>query len=295
MQSKLSFNNLNTFATAAQTLSFQDAAEILHVTSSAVSHQVRNLESLLGYKLFDRLDKHICLTAEGERLYLDVREPLKQLHEASYKALRCSESNNLVLSVAPVFATRWLLPRLRNFHVQHPEINLSVIASTSLVDFRVDPFDAAIRMGDGKWPGTESKKLFDKHIVAVCNPHLIEDRGELFSADQLTHQPLIINASMHGLWDAWFESAGVKVTASPAGFEVESSAQALEAVASSDAIGLVDLNFISDDLKLGNLALACDHRLIGADGYFFTYPTTKSTSASIQSFAVWILSQVEKS
>ena len=144
MRARLSFQNLNTFATAAEVLSFQEAAELLHVTPSAVSHQIRSLEASLGYPLFERLDKRVRLTNRGRQLFLEIREPLKQLHQASRNALHGSEDNALALSVAPVFATRWLLPRLKNFRARYPEISLSVIAAAGLVDFRSDPFDAAI-------------------------------------------------------------------------------------------------------------------------------------------------------
>ena len=293
MQAKLPFNNLNAFGAAAATLSFQGAAELLHVTPSAVSHQIRKLESILGYKLFERLDKSVRLTVRGERLYLDIRSPLRQLHEASRNALRVTEDNTLALSVAPVFATRWLLPRLKGFYKSHPEINLSVVATTSMVNFRTDPFDAAIRMGNGSWPDTRSDLLFTRRIVAVCHPRLRAANGGSLSPKQLIEQALIHNSSMKGLWREWFRSAGVTIPAKLAGLEVQNSAQVLEAIASSDAIGLIDLSFIGTDLDVGGqLALACDHVLSGDDGYFLTCPEPVRNLSSLRAFAHWIFSQV---
>tara|TARA_R110001583_G_scaffold13353_4_gene57615 strand:+ start:845 stop:1732 length:888 start_codon:yes stop_codon:yes gene_type:complete len=292
MQPKLSFNNLNTFATAAQTLSFQDAAEMLHVSPSAVSHQIRNLESLLGYPLFERLDKSIRLTHSGRQLFSDIREPLKQIHQASRMALRGAEDNFLALSVAPVFATRWLLPRLKGFHAQHPEINLSVIATPDLVNFRSDPFDAAIRMGRGRWPNTVSKRLFTKRIVAVCHPDLLEKNGGAFAIEALTEQALIHNSSMRGLWLEWMGSAGVVLSSELSGIEVQGTAQVLEAIGSGDAIGLVDLSFVGNDLDAGRLVLASEHVLSGDDGYFLTYPETTSERTSLLSFEQWGFSEV---
>lgn len=284
--------NLNTFAAVAQALSFRGAAEVLHVTPSAVSHQIRSLESLLGYPLFERLDKHIRLTSRGRQLYLEIREPLRQLHEASRNALRGPEDNALALSVAPVFATRWLLPRLKDFRARHPEINLSVIAAADLVDFRADPFDAAIRMGGGKWPDTVSKRLFGQRIVAVCHPDLIVRNGGMFSVEQIADQALIHNASMGDLWREWFGSSGIALSSDSAGVEVQGTAQVLEAINAGDAIGLVDLSFVGDDVNEGRLALACDHILSGEDGYFLTYPETMAERTSIRSFEQWIFSQV---
>ncbi len=292
MQPRLSFQNLNTFATAAQALSFQDAAETLHVTPSAVSHQIRNLESMLGYPLFERLDKSIRLTNRGRQLFIEIREPLQQLHQASRNALRSDEDDSLALSVAPVFATRWLIPRLRDFRALHPEISLSVIATISLVDFRSDPFDAAIRLGDGDWPDTVSTRLFDKRIVSVCHPDLVARNGGRFQVERITSQALIDNSFMRGLWPEWLGAAGIEAPADLTDLEVQGTAQVLEVVAAGDAIGLVDLSFINDELQSGRLVLACDHMLCGNDGYFLTYPEIMRERPSLQRFEQWIVSQV---
>ncbi len=293
MQARLSLQNLNTFAAAAQALSFQDAAEALHVTPSAVSHQIRNLESMLGYPLFERLDKKIRLTSRGRQLFLEIREPLQQLHQASRNALRGAEDTTLALSVAPVFATRWLVPRLKRFRTLHPEVSLSVIATISLVDFRSDPFDAAIRLGDGNWPDTVSKRLFDKRIVAVCHPDLLARNGGRFDLAQITGQALIDNSFMPGLWQEWLGAAGVEIPTELSGLEVQGTAQVLEVVAAGDAIGLVDLSFISDEIESERLVLACDFMLCGGDGFYLTYPEAMAERTSLQLFERWILSQVD--
>jgi LysR family glycine cleavage system transcriptional activator len=123
MQNRLPLNSLNCFAYAADHLSFQKAAEALYVTPSAVSHQIRNLEKVLGYKLFDRSDQGVKLTSLGENLFADIRNPIQQLQAASRRALRGLKDNSLAISVAPIFATGWLLPRLQNFYISYPEIN----------------------------------------------------------------------------------------------------------------------------------------------------------------------------
>ena len=293
MQARLSFQNLNTFAAAAQALSFQDAAEALHVTPSAVSHQIRNLESMLGYPLFERLDKSIRLTGRGRQLYLEIREPLQQLHQASRNALRGSEDNTLALTVAPVLATRWLVPRLKDFRARHPEISLSMIATINVVDFRTDPFDAAIRLGDGNWPDTVSIRLFDKRIVAVCHPDLVARNGGRFDVTEITGQALIDNSFMPGLWQEWLGSAGVEIPNALSSLQVQGTAQVLEAVAAGEAIGLVDLSFVTDELETGRLALACDYISCGNDGYFLSYPESVAERSSLQLFEQWILSQVD--
>lgn len=289
MQNRLPLNNLNTFAAAAENLSFQKAAESLYVTPSAVSHQVRNLEQILGYKLFDRLDKKVKLTAQGERLFNDIRTPIKQLHEAGRRAFRGLEDNALALSVAPVFVTGWLLPRLKDFYACHPDINLSVIATTDMIDFDSDPFDASIRMGTGEWEDLLSYRLFNREIVAVCHPSMLEANKQLFTPLEISDHSLVSNSSMPGLWTEWFQSANINI---PDGtgvkLQVQNSAQVVEVLQTADSIGLIDRNFIKSDIKSGRLAIACDHVLQGDNGYYLTAPKSAGILPSFQAFKDWL-------
>ncbi len=295
MQSKLPLNNLNTFAAAAENLSFQRAAESLCVTPSAVSHQIRNLEKLLGYPLFERLDKAVSLTPQGERLFADVKAPIKQLHDAGRKALRGMEGNSLALSVAPVFATGWLLPRLKSFYVRYPDISLSVIATTDLVNFESGGFDASIRMGRGDWQNTHSLRLVGREIAAVCLPRVVErNKGFITPSRLLSKYPLIQNASMPDVWDEWCLSLGINVPDWKGGMiRVQSSAQVVEAIQSGEAIGLVDRTMFPQDLTSGRLTLACEHILQDDGGYFLTYPESSADLSSLQCFEEWIRLQLQ--
>ncbi len=293
MQNRLPLNNLNAFAVAAEHLSFQKAAEFLYVTPSAVSHQVRNLEQILGYKLFDRLDKKVRLTPPGKRLFNDIQMPIRQLQEASRKALRGMENNTLALSVAPVFATGWLLPRLRDFYASYHDINLSVIAMSEMVDFNQDPFDASIRMGKGDWDNTASYHLFSREIVAVCHPLMLTANKALFTASELTGFSLIHNSSMPGLWEEWFQSAGVDVAVdNESKLQVQNSAQVIEVLQSGGTIGLIDRNFIAGDIQSNRLAVACEHALQDEEGYFLTAPESAHFLPSFQGFKEWLETQL---
>ena len=293
MQNKLPLNNLNAFAVAAEHLSFQKAAEFLYVTPSAVSHQVRNLEQILGYKLFDRLDKKVRLTPPGKRLFDDIKMPIRQLQEASRKALRGMENNTLALSVAPVFATGWLLPRLRDFYASYHDINLSVIAMSEMVDFNQDPFDASIRMGKGDWDNTASYHLFNREIVAVCHPSMLTANKALFTTLELTSYSLIHNSSMPSLWEEWFQSAGIDVAVDhESKLQVQNSAQVIEVLQSGGAIGLIDRNFIDSDIQSNRLAVACEHVFQDKEGYFLTAPKSSHSLQSFQCFKEWLETQM---
>lgn len=290
MPSRLPLNNLNAFAVAAEHMSFQHAAKQLHVTPSAVSHQIRNLEQLLGYALFERLDKSVRLTPQGVQLFTEIRQPFRQIHEASLKALRGPEDNALVLSVAPVFATRWLLPRLKSFQLSHPTISVSILANTDLVNFNTDPIDASIRMGAGNWPGLKSIILFQQQLIAVCHPQMIEDNNkETFQIEDMNSITLVQNSSMPEQWAEWFKSQGTTLPTSLKRLEVQNSAQMLEAIQSNDCIGLIDLKFIQDYLASGHVSLASEFSYQGGVGFYLTYPEKTESLPSFQSFKYWLL------
>ena len=293
MQSRLPLNSLNTFASAAEKMSFQAAAEVLFVTPSAVSHQIRHLEEILGYKLFERLDKRVRLTSQGERLYNDIRIPIGQLQEAARRAQRGVDDSTLAISVAPMLATGWLLPRLKDFYQTNPDINLSVVAATELVDFGADPFDASIRMGKGGWTNVESVLLFGSEIVAVCRPALLAGAERLLSPGEIAQSALIQNTFLPGLWTEWFASAGVDSSASKrVDLGVQGSAQLIEAVQSADAFGLIDRRTIDRDIQQGRLIVASDHVLHSAQSYYLTYPGSNRDLLALQRFETWLLQQV---
>lgn len=295
MHNSLPLNNLNTFAAAGKYLSFQKAAESLFVTPSAVSHQVRNLESILGYKLFKRLDKKVKFTPQGERLFNDIQAPISQLHEASRKAIRGLGGNTLTLSVAPVFATGWLMPRLKDFYNRYPEINLSVIASTDLVDLISGPFDASIRLGTGNWQGLVTHHLYNSEMIAVCSPQMLESNEALFTPEELYKFPLVHNLPVPKLWNQWFQSAGIEIPIeSNSMLQVQSSSQVIEALQSGDSVGLIDRNFIENDIRIGRLAIACEHVFEDVNSYFLTYPQSVQGLPSLEAFKKWLGTQLNE-
>jgi LysR family glycine cleavage system transcriptional activator len=295
MQSKLPLNNLNTFTTAAEHLSFQLAAETLYVTPSAVSHQIRNLERLLGYALFERQDKRVKLTDKGEKLYSELRVPFRQIHDASRKALQQTDSNLLTLNVAPIFATGWLLPRLGDFYERYPDIRLSMIASSNIVNFKNEPIDATVRLGLGKFEGVESIKLYNRYHLAVCQPDLLTKHGGLFSPEELLKESLIGITTMPQDWPTWFKTADIDdYPERHQIIQVESSAQVVEAVQSKTTVGLIDPVFFPQDLDSGRIAMASTHLASSEYGYYLTYPEEKEPSPALMAFKDWLIEQINQ-
>ena len=293
MQNTLPLNNLNTFVAAANHLSFQKAAESLFVTPSAVSHQVRNLENILGYKLFERLDKQVKLTSQGERLFNEINAPMSQIHDASRKALRGLGENTLALSVAPVFATGWLLPRLKDFYSAHPEINLSMVATSDIVDLLTDAFDASIRFGTGNWQGLATHHLFNSEMVVVCSQQMIANNKGMFTAKEISEMTLVHNTTVPKLWTEWFQQVGITMPEiNSANIHVQGSAHIIETLQAGDSVGIIDRNFIEHDIKSGRLAIASEHILENSSGYYLAYPHSLEGLPSLTVFKEWLNTQL---
>ena len=142
-------NTLRAFEAAGRLLSFTRAAEELHVTQAAISHQIKNLEMSIGVRLFRRLNRALLMTEAGQRYLPAVRDALDALGDATNGLTRTDESGVLAVSTLPSFAATWLVPRLTKFLTVHPEIDIRISASDEIVDLVRDDFDMGIRYGSG--------------------------------------------------------------------------------------------------------------------------------------------------
>ncbi len=182
-----SLRSIEVFAAAAEALSFQQAAARLNLTPSAVSHRIRELETVLGQPLFLRAHRQLTLTEAGLRYLAAVREALAALHAAS-DALRLPRGNTLRLSATLSFASTWLMPRLAAFQRAHPGIELVLATDLKLADFARGEAHAAVRFGAGRWPGLTAHRLLDLHAYPVRAPGRKPARA---SSAALAREPLL--------------------------------------------------------------------------------------------------------
>src|ERR1700682_4870029 len=197
---------LRAFEAAARMRSLTRAAESLHLTHGAISHQIKSLEADFGVRLVEREGRGIRLTDEGERFATRLRAVLSDLGDAVREVTEHANPRQLRVSVIPSFAARWLLPRIGKFFAKHPEIDLDISASNALADFRRDDIDIAIRHGFGDWPGLVSEHVLDDVAFPVCSPRLANGRLPARPPD-LSRYPLL--RSEGEFWKPWFEAAGL--------------------------------------------------------------------------------------
>lgn len=167
-------NALRAFEAAGRHLSLTKAAAELHVTPAAISHQVKGLEDYLGVKLFRRAGNSLLLSDAGQACLPRLSEGFDRLAEAIERLKEHDARGPVHVSVAPAFASKWLVPRLERFDAAHPDVDVRISASLEVVDLDREGFDAAIRLGRGSYPGHDVHELFPESVVPMCRPDLIE-------------------------------------------------------------------------------------------------------------------------
>lgn len=181
---------LPAFEAAARLLSFSQAAQELHVTTAAISQQIKQLEAHLGQALFQRLTRRVALTEAGQHFQQVATQTLSAYRLGFADFQHRFSRPQLRLSMTPLVAHEFLIPRLAAFQSAHPDVAINLDARMDLVDFQREPVDAAIRVGTGQWPGLNAWPLCECEAVVLAAPDLLA-RLPVASLDDLQHHTLI--------------------------------------------------------------------------------------------------------
>lgn len=281
-------NALKAFAAAARHLSVKAAADELAVTPGAVSQMLKTLETHLGVKLFERVNRGILLTEAGRNYLPPVRNAFRQIAEASRRVAVSADTGLLRVSVTPFFASAWLVPRLKTFQEAHRDIDLEIVASNVLADFARDGVDVAIRHGLGRYPGLRAEHVVAVEMVAIAAPALIERLDMPRSASDLIRWPLVHDAERKG-WSLWFQSQGVDEIAAPRGSSFDDSSLLLQAIVAGQGAGLLPAAMVASDITDGRLVKLAEATHIEAFAYYLVYPETHHDRPKIKAFRDWIL------
>ena len=283
-------NALRAFEAAARHLSFTRAADELHVTQTAISHQIKGLEERLGVRLFRRLPRGLVLTEEGQRYLPPVREAFDRIAAATARLTTAGAGGSLTVSALPSFAAKWLVPRLGRFRAAHPDLDLRISASSQLVDFARDDVDVGIRMGRGSYPGLRVDRLFGESMVPVCSPELLSGPHPLRRPDDLRHH-VLLHDDDHSGWQLWLELAGVEDVDASRGPIFTDSAMVVQAAAEGQGVALARSVLAAGDLAAGRLvqpfAVSLQHDL----AYYLVSPEATAEQPRIRAFRAWLLAE----
>jgi LysR family glycine cleavage system transcriptional activator len=284
------------FEAAARHLSFTKAAQELHVTHSAISHQIKALEEWLGVPLFRRLNRSLMLTEAGQSYARPVRESLEKLGEAS-RALRSREqTGTLTVSVMPSFAAKFLVPRLGSFRRAHPDIDVRISANERLVDFAREDVDVAVRSGRGNWPGLRVDWLARENLFPVCSPKLLSGPIPLATpADLLQHTLMHDSDWPDSMWPRWLSVAGVKAEPFKSSLSFNYSNLMIQAAIDGLGVALAQEALVRDDLASGRLVKPFDIDMPSDYANYVVTPEATAERPKVKAFREWLLAEIAAS
>lgn len=286
-------NALRAFEAAARHLSFTRAAEELHVTQAAISHQVKALEEHLGRKLFRRLNRALLLSDDGQAYLPSVSRAFALLNDATRNLLERDAPGPLTVSALPSFAARWLVPRLGRFRQIHPDIDLRIDPSAALTDFASGDVDVGVRYGRGKYPGLRADWLMTEDIFPVCSPALLSGEHPLRAPGDLEHQ-VLLHDDGHGDWRTWLLAAGVDRVDPTRGPIFTDSSMLIQAAMAGQGVALARGVLAADELAAGRLVRPFTLSLPTEYAYYLVCPQNTAEQPKIAAFRDWLLDEARR-
>ena len=291
-----SLNALRTFEAAARHGSFKLAARELHVTQSAVSRQIRNLESQLGQPLFDRGNRTVSLTEAGASYLPTLSRVLDEIAATTEQNFplfsRKTRKKRLKISVEISAAECWLRPRLSRLRVAHPQLEIELLLTDSRQNYSFDQADVVIHYGSGNWPGLHSELLMKLSEFPVCSRKVARGNRPLRQPDDLRHFTLLHEESV-SLWGLWLKGAGIPDIDGTAGPILNNAALCLDSAIAADGVALGDELIAGDHLLAGRLVKPFGfHRHTDAALYLLAAPELLEYE-EVAVFRSWLLSEVE--
>jgi LysR family glycine cleavage system transcriptional activator len=287
-------NPLRVFECVSRHMSFAGAAGELHITPSAVSHQIKALERWLGFELLDRDSRRMCLTPSGEAYAAVLGKAFARIVQGTRELVSNDSRQRLVVRGHTTFFLRWLIPRLSGFQTRFPDIKVRLEASVQAVDFRHDKADVAIVYGDGNgaWPGLQSHYLFGDALTPVMAPALAErlaaGRG---GPEGLLALPLFHLSGRPGHWADWLAGAGLARGRKPRDIHYEDLSIIYQCAIEGLGVALGQLRYLEKELASGQLVAPHPFVLRRSRGYHLVWPEDRVQEFKILRFREWIASQ----
>lgn len=280
---------LRSFESAGRLLSFSAAASELFVTQAAISRQIRELETTLGTRLFNRHHRAVTLTEPGAKLLARLSDSFDAIAAAMDDAQAAPIVTELVVSAEPGFAACWLVPRLGRFRAARPDIEVEVLADPHLIEFRASRVDLAIRYdhgGNADWPRVDAEPLMPSRATPVLAPSLMASGPPVrVPADILKHT-LLHDDEREG-WNEWLTAAGVAGLPATRGPVFNDHALTIQTAIRGQGIALGDVALVAEDIAAGRLIPPFALR-IECGGYWIVAPDLADLGTGARAFVDWM-------
>lgn len=283
------FSALRAFEAAARHENFSRAAEELHLTHGAISHQVRGLEEELGRPLFVRNGRQVKITNDGLKFAQFLGKAFADIAAAA-DALRATTINQrLTITSIPSFAARWLAPRLGKFIELHPDIEVVLQSSGHMQDLAREGVDVGIRFGRGHYPGMVVLRLMGDVYYPVVSPHYRGGQLPAVPADLARHT--LLRSVEH--WTPWFNAAGLNLPEPSGGLLFEDLSMLIRSAADGNGVALVRHVVAMQEIASGQLLRLFDIDTPSPDEYFFVTPPAAASKPQVLAFRAWLLEEID--
>lgn len=288
-----SLESLRYFEVAARHLSFTLAAEELCLSQSAVSQKVIQLEKQLGYQLFERRIRQLILTEQGEKLYPVVYASLIDIRDTLNDIESHEKMSKLTIYCVPSFAHLWLMPRLHDFHIKHPHIDLNLLVEATEPNFQNDVVDVGICHGVVNQAGIEQTLLFWDYIYPVASPEILAEQSLIDIRDLsncvLLHDSLP-KAKFSTSWQRWLVDRGIRNIDCSSGYRFNQVDLIVRAALDGRGVALGRHVLVANDVSQGKLVpLFNDYER--AEGIYSIHLKKTSNRSHINTFLHWLHDQ----
>ncbi|PQV54801.1 LysR substrate-binding domain-containing protein [Paraburkholderia sp. BL21I4N1] len=290
---RLNLSALRALETAERCRSFTAAAHELSLTHSAISHQIRQIESMLDIVLFTRTQSRMIPTSTCTRLAERVRESLTEIECALLEAGKANRQQRLVLKVSVMadFATVWLIPELEAFYSQYPHLDLSIAVRNTLDIPEGYESDIGIWHKSVDRNGFQSRKLLEDQVIAVCTPAFLEKHGPLTVAD-LVHVPLMRFTGRS--WQEFFHAANLAAGDPEHGPIFDDAASLLHAALAGQGVAMLRERLTGSYLQQGKLVQVGSTRIPSNLAYYLCWREGHPKQEAILQFVGWLEGMVRQ-
>lgn len=285
---RIHLNGLRALESVGRLGSLQKAADELGVSPGAISQQIIKAEAQLGRTVFDRTRRGLRPTEFGSRFLDRLTAGFRTLDEAVGSSRRHAD-DILTISVAPVFASKWLVPRLSSYSRLHPGVQVRLDASTALVNPDISDIDIAIRVGDGDWPDVRKEFLLAQEIFPVCAPEMA---AGIHTPADLLKVPVVRDANSNLSWNIWLAPYGLSEDQLRPGNSFTDASLALDAAIAGQGVMLAWPTLAEYALSVGTLVAPFPDRAQTGYGYWLITSATRREERKVRAFKDWIKEEI---
>ncbi len=293
-----SLNMLRAFEAAARLASVTRAAQELHVTQSAVSHQIKALEAWLGVPLVARDGRRLGLTAQGAAYLPSLSSAFDIMAQATARVERRTHRARLTVNALPTLATQWLIPQLSHFCSGTPEVDVQLVTTIGVLDFDPGAYDVSVRclsaaeraalQARPAWRGTRFGRFLSDALTPVCSPQWLQRAAALRKPADLRRHTLLHSRSTPLIWRQWFAAVGEGPVRAAGELVFDHGHLAVQAAMQGLGVALGNPELLQDALRNGLLLTPFAASSTHEKDFYWMLPARAAEDPAARAFCAWL-------